>query len=886
MTRWRILWARVAEFVRSGPVDRDLRDELDAHLDLATDDYIRRGIPASEARRLARRDFGGESGLEHTREAMRDRRGLRGLDTVLQDVRYAGRLLRKTPGFTIAAVATLALGLGANVAIFSLVNGVLLRPLPYPQPDRLVTIWESVSNPKDGPTRIAVAPANFVDYVARTRSFAAMAGVARLGRNLAGVGTPERLIGDEVTEGYFATLGVAPFLGRSFVADDYAEGANQVVILFQDLWQRRFGGDPALVGRSITLDDRPYRVVGIMPKGVTGLTFQDEMDPPGLVTPAVFPADILSNRQDHEIRVAARLRPGVPVDAARDEMASLSAAMAAEFPGAKNTTTGLEALGADQAREVRPLLVALVAAVGLVLLVAAVNVASLLVVRSNARRREIAVRFAMGATRARVMRELMTQSVVLAILGLGAGLVFGIWAKDLLVALAPPSLPHLDAIRLDGRVLVATSAAAALTCLVFGSLPAWQVSRTRPVDALRASERTVSASWVRRSRSLLVTAEVALSMLLLVGAGLMVRSLIELNRRDLGFDPAPVVAATVGLPPARYRTPDARLAFFEALATRVASLPGVEKVAFASRFPLRGGWTSGFLLEPVSGPIEEAFQQAGFQAVSPGYFATLGIPLRAGRLLEAGDREGNLPVAVVSEEFSRAILGGANPIGRTFSRGPSAPIITIVGVVGDIRRGGRATPVDAQVYLPAAQTSLYPARLSEIAVRTNRDAGALASAIPAEVWAIDGGQPVTNVRSLAETLELGLAERYFQTFLFLLFAGLALALALVGVYGVMAYIVSQRAREIGLRMALGADHGRILRWVVGQMAWLVTAGTLSGLGAGLLLSRSITQLLFGVTPSDPASYVAAAAMLVASALAASYLAARRAIRIDPVSALR
>ena len=868
---WRVFLARVRELFRSRRIDRDLGEELDTHLSLLEDEHVRRGLSRAEARRAARMDLGG---LDQTKELVKDRRGFRVINMFAHDVRYAVRLLVKSPGFTTAAVVTLALGIGANAAMFSLVDAVMFRPLPYPDPHRLVSIWEVMQQTG---TRSVVAPANYLDYVTRARSFSTLAAYQSAGKNLTGSGDPERLIGEEVTASYFQTLGMMPELGRPLTAADNREGQDGVAVISHGLWQRRFGGDPAILNRDIRLDARTYRIVGVMPAAFQAASQARTADPVSIIVPIVFRDDVLTNRNDHEVDVIARLAPGVSVDAARAEMAAVSDGMAREFPDAATVRTALAPLGADQVRLVRPLLLVLLGAVALVLLMACVNVASLLVVRSIARQREIAIRFALGATRRRVMVELATQSLVLAFAGAAVGLFVAMVTKDALVSLAPASLPNLGRVALDTRVLTFTTIVALGTGLAFGLLPAWQVSRTRPTEALRTTDRAVTGTWALKSRQGLMVAEMALSTLLLVGAGLMLRSLTVLNRVPLGFDPDGVLAASISLPPNRYQTPAARLEFFEALALRLAVTPGVRGVTFANRLPLRGSWTSGLGVEPLPGATEtKPSTPVGFQSVSPEYFRVLGIRLARGRLLEPADRSGATAVAVVSEAFGRIVLGGAEPIGRRLRRGANMPWITIVGVVPDVRRGGRASPIEPQVYLSAAQTEVYPLPLSELAVRTESDPRALAPAINAAIWAIDPNQPVTNVRTLDETLSLRLAERHFQTFLFMLFAGLALALAVVGVYGVVAYAVSQRTMEIRLRMALGADWRAILRWIFGQSLGLVTVGTVAGLAAAALLSRYLRVLLFEISPTDLPTYVAAAGVLAAAALSAIYLAARRA----------
>jgi putative ABC transport system permease protein len=889
MNGLRVFWARFREWIGARRVERDLGEELQHHLDLSTDDYVRRGLSRDDARAAAQRDFGG---LDQTREAVRDRRGFRAPGTLAQDVRYALRLLRKTPGFTAAAIVTLALGMGANVAIFSLIDGVLLRPLPYPAADRLVSVWEwnpprPGSGQANGPrVRSVVAPANLVDYKREARSFTALAGYARVTAVVTGRGTPDRVLAEDITDGYFEALGVRPAIGRTFAPVDYGEGQH-VAIISDALWRQRFGGDPLVVGQTLEIDGIATEIAGVLPADFRTPNDERLGDQIRLLRPFVMRPDLVDNRDDHELDVVGRLKNGVSVEAARQEMAAIAAAIGQQFRKGVTTGADLAPLGADQAREVRTLLLTLGGGAAFVLLIACVNVASLLVVRSHARRREIAVRFAMGATRGRVIRELLTQSLVLASIGAIAALGVGTLTRRALLALAPVSLPHLTSVALDGRALLFTAALALLTALIFGLLPAWQVSRTQPNDALRAVDRHVAGTWSLRSRNALMVAEVAISIVLLVGAGLMVRSLVAINRMELGFDPEPVLAANVSLPEVRYPTPAARLAFFEQLETRLANEPGVQSVAFANRFPLRGGWESGLLVEPLTGGIEAAEQRnAGFQAVSTGFFRTLGINLVRGRLFEPADRDGAPAVAVVSEEFGRAILGGGDPIGRRLRRFAAAPSIAIVGVVSDVRRENRTLPVVAQVYLPAAQTTLYPARLAEIAVRTDRPSAPLAAAITNAVWSIDPNQPVAGVRTLAESLSLRLADKHFQTFLFLIFAGLALTLAIVGMYGVVAYAVSQRTAEIGLRMALGADGGRIVRWMLRQALTLLAAGTAIGIVAGYWLSSNVETLLFKVAPTDVVTYVAAPIVLGLTVLAASYLAARKAIGIDAAAVLK
>jgi putative ABC transport system permease protein len=888
--RW---WARLTEWRRPEAVESDLTAEVESHLAFLIEEHLRQGRTPEQARRAALMELGG---LEQARALLRDARGFRMLDAIRTDLRLAVRHLRHTPGFTAAALITLALGIGANTAIFSLVDAVMLRPLPYAEPDRLVALWETIParSPVAGGTtqgqpteRVAVAPANLGDY-SRMSSLSSLAAYASVGRNIAGGNSPERVTGEEITANYFTTLGITPVLGRAFVGQDNDAGHAPVVIVSHALWQRRFGGAGTIGGKTLRLNGTPHEVIGVMPADFVALTQPGQSEPVSVWLPIVFEAGSLANRKEHLVEAVGRLTPGISLETARAELAATSAALGREFPDASATQAAIAPLRADQVSEVRLMLIVLLAAVGLVLLVACVNVAGLLLVRELGRRREMAVRFALGASRARVVLEQVVQSSVLAAAGGAAGLLLGWVTIRGLVAVAPASMPHIQQAGLDGRVLVFTVTTAVLTALVFGTWPAFQAARVDPVNALKDGERSVSTGWVLRRRGGLLITEVALSAVLLAGAVLMSRSLITLDRVDLGFDPTHVLAASVTLPPDRYDTPEARLAFFESLETRLKQTPGVTAVAFGNRLPLRGNWISGMVLD-----ADPAFTEAGFQAVSTAYFEAFGIPLLRGRALTSDDRVGAPGVALVNEAFSRVLLEGANPVGHVVRRGPDMPAITIVGVVGDVRRTGRTdesgtrtAAVTPQVYLPAAQTALYPLHLREVAVRTTPNATGIGEAVRAAVVALDPDQPITAVRTLEESLALGSAQKRFQTSLFVLFAVVAFGLALVGVYGVVAYGVSQRSAEIGLRLALGATKPRIVAEIMRRTARLVGAGIILGLSVALLSSRLLTSLLFEVAPTDPATYVLTAVGLLVAGVAAGGLAGLRATRIEPSEALR
>jgi putative ABC transport system permease protein len=892
----------VSEWRHRQAVERDQAEELQSHLDHLIDDHIRRGLAPAEARRQAQLELGG---LDQARALARDARGFRPLEALAVDTRLALRQLRKTPAFTLAAVLTLTLGIGANTAIFSVVDAVMLRPLPYTDPARVVVLWEEISETLSGPgasgqpaepQRIAVAPANYLDYKARVRAFESLAAYALLGRNLTGDGTPERLVVEEVTASYFQVLGVSPAQGRAILESDNTAGNERVAVISHSLWQRRYGAEPAIVGRMIQLNGQSHQVIGVMPADFTAPSTTQELDQVDAWLPIVFEGEMLTNRMEHIVSVIGRLAPGASLESAQRELASASDALGREFPQSETTRAFTDLLRRDQVTTVRQMLIVLLAAVGLVLLLACVNVAGLLMVRAVGRQREIAIRYALGASRARVLFEHLVQSLILAGLGGSAGLALGVGITRVLVQLAPATIPHIQTAGLDVRVVTFTAVVIVITALAFGIWPAWQASRTDPIDTLKAHDRPAAGGWVLKRRSGLLIAEVAVTTVVLVGAALMVRSLLTLNRVDLGFDPSNVVAASVVLPPETYPTPASRLQFFERLESRLRQEPGVRNVAFGNRLPLRGNWISGMVIDPAGAPQEgpPAMREAGFQAVNPTYFDTMGMALRAGRSLQPGDVAGSEAVGVVNETFGPRLLDGQNPIGRRIRRGPSMPAITIVGVVNDIRRTGRAdedghraADMEPQVYLAAAQTNLYPLPLRDVAVKVEPAAlGTVQSAIERIVTELDPNQPITAARTLEATLALGSANTRFQTALFMVFGAVAFVLALVGIYGVVAYGVSQRAAEIALRMALGATRGHVLTTVVGRYAKLVALGVAAGLCVTYMASGLVADLLFEIEPTEPLMYTAVGILTVASGATAAGFAARRATRVDPMLTLK
>jgi putative ABC transport system permease protein len=868
---------RLALILRRPDLDRELADELRFHLEMGEAAARAQGASDEEARRAARLRLGNPLRL---REESREVLGFPRLEALARDVSLGARRLRRSAGFTAAATLTLALGIGANAALFALVDAVLLRPLPYPEPHRLLSLQET-----GGGARLSVAPANLADY--RVPAFESLAAWHFVERDLSEGGRPETLSGHAVTADFFAVLGKGPVLGRAFLPEEDREGGARVVILSDGLWRSRFGADAAIVGRTIRLDRQPHEVVGVLPADFVapGALFSGR--PVDVLVPAAFPAELLANRGDHETNVVARLRPGRRVEEPAAEIRAVSKRLAREFP---DTNGGLRAevqpLGDDVTSAVRGSMLLLFGAVAAVLGIACLNVANLQVVRALGRRRELAVCVALGAARGRLATGLLVESLLLAALGGASGVGLACWLLAGLKAIAPATTPRLADAALDVRVLAFALLVTVATGLFFGLVPALQASRARPAESLQTGERQHSSRSVLRWRGALLTVEVALALVLLVGATLVVRSVARLNAVDLGFETERVVAARVKLPAAQYPDASPRLAFFEELERRLAARPGVEAVAFANNLPLRGGWGTGIEVEgrPPTRPGDVDSVDA--QAVSRGYFRTLGIPLLRGRGFEESDREGAPYVGLVNQEFERAFCGGGSALGKRFRRGDWAPWVTVVGVVVSLRRDGRAAERTPQIYLAAAQTGIYPVNLADLAVRGTGGVAGLSALVRAEVTGLDPEQPISRVMALDEALARDLAPRRFGLALLAGFALTALLLTIVGIYGVAAYSVSQRVPELGVRLALGADRGRLLRLVVGAVLGQVVAGILIGLGLSLLATRALKGLLFGIAPTDPATFAFVAVALALAGLAAALGPGLRAARVDPVAALR
>ncbi len=868
------LLRRLSLLFRRAELDRDLDDELRFHAEMTAERERALGASEDEARRIARLRLGNPARL---REESRALHGFPRLETLGRDAALAVRRLRRAPGFTLAAVATLSLAIGANAALFALVDAVVLRPFPYPEPDRLVAIVE-----RTGSGRSSIAPANIADY--RVPAFESLAAWHFGEKDLSDGGRPETLFTHEVTHDFFSVLGVGPVLGRPFLPEEDREGGPKVVILSDGLWRSRFAADPAILGREVRLDRVPHRVVGVLPPdfnppaGMAGR-------PISLYLPAQFPAELLSNRGDHETNLVARLRRGATLEAARASIHAVSERLGRDFPETnREVRADVVALDHDVTRAVRGSLLLLWGCVAAVLAIACLNVANLQVVRALSRQREMAITRALGASRGRLVTGLVVESLLLALVGGALGIVLAQSLLTGLVALAPAGTPRLSMAAIDGRVLGFSLLLTLLSGVLFGLVPALTATRT-PFALLQSGAREHSSRAVLRWRAALVAGQVGIALVLLLTATLVVRSMIRLNGVALGFETERVVAARVKLPPLRYPDGPRRLAFFEELEQRLAARPGVESVAFANALPLRGGWGTGIEVE-CRLSTDPRGDDADAQAVSPGYFRTLGIPHLAGRGLEPRDREGAPYVALVNEEFARRYSPGESALGKRFRRGSKAPWIEIVGVVGSLRRDGPDAAPAPQIYLPAAQTGTYPVRLADVAVRGTGGPATLAALVQAEVEAIDPEQPVSRVMSLDEALSRDVAQRRFGLALLTGFALTALLLTLVGIYGVAAYAVGQRTPELGVRMALGASSPRILGLVVRSVLAQVLGGVAIGLPFAFFAARALGGLLYEIAPTDPVSFALVPLLLLGAGLAAALGPARRATRVDPVAALR
>ncbi|HJQ70796.1 MAG TPA: ABC transporter permease [Blastocatellia bacterium] len=868
---------------RKNRVERDLDEEVEAYLDLLTEAKVKEGLGPEAARRAAFIELGG---VEQVKERVRDVRMGHHLETLWQDLSFGVRTLIKKPGFTAVALLTLALGIGANTAIFSLVNTVLLKPLPYKEPDRLVMLWES--NPQKDFDIMPVAPANYVDWRDQSTVFEDIATSRDATYTLTGRGEPEALLGYRFSENLFRVLGAEPMTGRTFTAEEAQPGHNRVAVISHRLWQRLFTGDQSALGQEMTLNGQSYTVIGVMPP-----SFEHPSRNNDVWTPLVMSPDVMNLRRANFLRLVARLKPGVTIEQAKSELNAIAARLAEQYPQT-NSGWGANIISFRDSRvgDIRPALLILLGAVGFVLLIACANVANLLLARAASRQKEIAIRTALGASRGRLIRQFLTESLVLSVAGGGLGLLMAFWGANALVAIFPRNIanlniPLVEEIPIDARVLAFTLGVSILTGLLFGLVPALQSSKPDLNEMLKEGGRgSTKGRGSRRTRSLLVATEIALSLVLLIGAGLLMKSFIRLQSSDLGFDTEGILSLRVQLPAYKYPEPTQRRSFFSQLDARLKSLPQVESAGGVMFLPL-SGWQAGtpFNIDgrAPAAPGEEP--EADFQVATTDYFRTMGIGLIGGRYFTDQDRENAQPVAIIDKALADRHWPGEDAVGRLLilEEGDQQVKRQIVGVVEHVKHLGLEEKSNQTIYLPLMQSSVS---VMCFTIKSRGGMESLAAAARNEAYALDKDQPVTHVMSMEKLASETLAPRRVSLLLIVCFAGVALLLAALGIYGVISYSVSQRTQEIGVRLALGAQTRDVLKLVIGQGMRLTLAGLAVGLIAAFALTRLIESLLVGVSATDPVTFAVISAALAGVALLACWVPARRAARVDPVVALR
>jgi len=871
--------------------DEDLDEEIAAHLRMAIADRIARGESPDEAARAVRREFGNVGVIK---EVTRDMWGWTSVEQLGQDIRYACRMLRKAPGFTGVAIVTLALGIGANTAMFSVINAVLLRPLPFPSPDRLMAVAEvDLRRVPGGGISTSASWPNFFDWRSRAKALESVSAFREGAFTLTGPDRALHVNGAVVSAEFFSTLGVRPVLGRGFRKEEERAGSD-VTVLSDALWRSQFGAAPDVVGRSVRINARSFRVIGVMPPR---FRYPISFPPAQLwITLAEdarvdHPDDtpMTAERGAHFLKVIGRLRAGADMAAAQAELDAIAASLAREYPES-NAHRGVR-VASELERQVgdrrQPLLV-LLAAVGCVLLIACANLANLLLARGAGRTREIALRAALGASRRRIARQLLTESVVLSLAGTAAGLALAYWSIALVVRLAPVEIRGLDEVTIDGSVLAFTAALAAVSALVFGIMPALQAARTEPTAGLRDSTRATGGPSQRRLRAALVVAETAIGVVLLVAAGLLLRSFDHLLNTRPGFDPDHVMTAQFNLPDSRYAYPQ-QIAFYDALLPALGGLPGVESIAAARPLPL-SGTNYSIRFEQVGPPVAAAdLPSADFAMVSPGYFRGLRIPFSRGRDFGPADDDRAPRVVIVNESFARRYFAGQDPIGQRIKPGLSTteketPWREIVGVVADVKQHALNEPARPGYFVPYAQGLISSLHL--VIRSSGDDPASVVESVRKTLARQDPELALHDVRSMQDYLTGSIASSRFETLLLAAFAVLALVLTAVGLYGVVAYGVALRTREFGIRLALGARTGEVLALVLRGGIGLAGTGLLLGIAAAAFATRLLAGALNGVDPLDPMTFGFVSAALLAVAVLASYLPARRATHVDPIRALR
>ena len=892
MRRLKALWRRLRGVLSSDRAERDFADELEGHVAMHIEDGVRAGLSREEARRQALIRLGG---LEQAKIAHRERRGLPFLETLGQDVVYGLRVLRKNPGFTVIAVLTLTLGIGANTALFSIVNGILLNPLPYPRPDELVTVHASKPNFDTG----SVSYPNFRDWQRDNQSLSALAISRIYSFVLTGAGEAESIPSQFVSSDFFSILGVKPALGRLFAPGEDEIGRSPVVVISAGFWARKFGSKPDVLGKTLTLDGRDFTIIGVLPADFN-LTVGN-FGPSEIYAPiGQWGNTALKDRAAGlGIHGIARLKPGVTLEQAQADMNNVSDRLAAAFPEEDHGIRAkLLPFRQSMVGEVQPILLALLAAVGFVLLIACVNVANLLLARSNARAQEFAVRIALGAGRVRVIRQLLTESTMLALAGGALGLALANWGTRAALKLAPSRLPRASEIHLSLPVLAFTLLLSLAAGILFGLLPALRISRENLQDTLKEGGRGPTGARQGTQRALVVF-EMATALVLLSGAGLMIRSMVALSKVDPGFQPHGVLTVSLAAPPSLKGAPaDAVRAYAREVDRRIEQAPGVRGVSLLwGAFPMNYDDEDLFWLDGEPKPASQNdMHWAVRYIVEPGYLKAMGISLIRGRFFNENDDQHSPRVVVVDELFARKFFGTGDPIGKRIHLQNFDDAATVVGVVGHVNQWGldsdATNPLRAELYeafaqLPPMQIARIPDGV-DVLIGSSRDAWAPLKSIQESMRQMNRDEVVYDMRSMDEIIATTLASRRFSMILLAVFAGLALILAMVGMYGVISYLVGQRTQEIGIRMALGADRRDILRWVIGEGGRMAILGAGVGLVAALALAQMLAHwsLIYGVRAYDPWTMAAVTILLMAVALAASYIPAMRATRIDPMRALR
>ncbi len=874
---WKALWNR-------SQIESELDAEMRFHVESRAQDLLRSGLSREDAHRRARIEFGSIGSYQ---EKVRETRRVTWLEDFAQDLRYGWRVLRKNPGFAVVAVLTLALGIGANTAIFSVVYAVLLKPLPYAKSDELFNVFEA--QPQEGITGTGWSFMNFAELREQSHVFSEMAGVQKHQLTLTGQGAPAVVNTSVVTPELFSLFGEKPLAGRVFFSEDGKPGALPVVIVSENLWRGTFGADPKIIGSSISLDKRSFSVIGIMPAAFRFpfLTKSEQLWIP-LVQDPLF-GSWMNRRGGHWLQVTGRLKPGVSLTQAQAELDALSARFAKEFP-AENGGWTIRMVPLQQmiVGNAKPPLLVLLGAVGLVLLIACANIANLLLTRATSRAREIAVRTTLGAGRARIVRQLLSETAVLGLLGGATGIALAYWGVQGLSALLPESLPRVNAIRVDNVVLGFALLLSAIASCAFGLAPALFAANSNLQTSLReGGGRSGESRNRRRARSFLAAGEIALAMVLLVAAGLLLRSFANLTSVSPGFDVQRVMKADISLPQFQYSKPQQWTAFSDELLARIQVQPGLQESAVAVPRPIVDG-VINLAFDIVGSPAASASasRTANYVSVSPEYFRVMGIPLLSGRLFNRRDVMPSQHITVVSKAMARLYFPNQDPLGKQltvafpFDNGAPREIVGIVDDVRDVALGQDPGPM---MYVPFAQAPFWGAN---VIVKSTLSTSSAAATIRQQVRKIDKDLPVTDVAMMPEIIQASVAQPRFRTFLLGLFAAMALVLAATGIFGVISYSVSQRTREIGIRMALGAQSENVLMQVLKEGARLAAIGLALGLAGSLAAMRLIATLLFRVKPADPLTFVVVAVILAGVTLAASYIPARRATRVDPMVALR